>query len=88
MIGLMIRSRRDLVCQQAVELVTDYLDRRPFSGPSAAASRRTWRAAPDFLYYLAQMRAIIVLAGSITADDLTPHMRSDLTQPVPAMASR
>ncbi len=78
MIGLMIRSRRDLVCQQAVELVTDYLD-----GVLPRSQRRRLEAhlagCPDCPEYLAQMRAIIVLAGSITADDLTPHMRSDLT---------
>ena len=78
MIGLMIRSRRDLVCQQAVELVTDYLD-----GVLPRSQRRRFEAhlagCPDCPEYLAQMRAIIVLAGSITADDLTPRMRSDLT---------
>jgi anti-sigma factor RsiW len=77
-IRLMIRSRRDLVCQQAVELVTDYLE-----GVLPRSQRRRFEAhlagCPDCPEYLAQMRAIIALAGSITPDDLTPPMRSDLT---------
>ena len=31
--------------------------------------------------YLAQMRAIIALAGSVTPGDLTPRMRSELISP-------
>jgi anti-sigma factor RsiW len=76
-IRLTIRSRRDLVCQQAVELVTDYLE-----GVLRRSQRRRFEAhlagCPDCPEYLAQMRAIIALAGSITPDDLAPHMRSDL----------
>jgi anti-sigma factor RsiW len=77
-IRLTIRSRRDLVCQQAVELVTDYLE-----GVLPRPQRRRFEAhlagCPDCPEYLAQMRAIITLAGSITPDDLPPHMRTDLT---------
>ena len=77
MTGLMTRPRRDLVCQQAVELVTDYLD-----GVLPRSRRRRLEAhlaaCPDCPEYLAQMRAIIALAGSITPDDLAPHIRSDL----------
>ena len=87
MIGLMIRSRRDLVCQQAVELVTDYLD-----GVLSAVPAPPLRGAPGGLPGLPRVpgpdERVIVLAGSITADDLTPHMRSESHQPVPAMASR
>ena len=36
--------RRDLVCQQAVELVTDYLE-GALSRATGAGTRRTWRAA-------------------------------------------
>ena len=34
---------------------------------------------PHCTEYLAQMRETIRLAGRITSDDLTPDMRSDLT---------
>jgi anti-sigma factor RsiW len=77
-IRLTIRSRRDLACQQAVELVTDYLE-----GVLPRSWRRRFEAhlagCPDCPEYLAQLRAIITLAGSITPEDLTPHMRSELT---------
>jgi anti-sigma factor RsiW len=76
-IRLTVRSRRDLVCRQAVELVTDYLE-----GVLPRSRRRRFEAhlagCPDCPEYLAQIRAVITLAGSITPDDLTPHMRSDL----------
>jgi anti-sigma factor RsiW len=76
-IRLTMRPRSDLVCQQAVELVTDYLE-----GVLPRSQRRRFEAhlagCPDCPEYLAQMRAIIALAGSITPDDLAPHIRSDL----------
>ncbi len=68
--------RRDLVCQQAVELVTDYLE-----GTLSRAGRRRFEAhlagCPHCTEYLAQMRATIELTGGITADDLTPQMQDD-----------
>ena len=71
-------SRRDLVCQQAVELVTDYLE-----GTLSRAARRRFEAhlsaCPHCTEYLAQMRETIRLAGRITPDDLTPQMRTELT---------
>jgi anti-sigma factor RsiW len=70
--------RRDLVCQQAVELVTDYLEgslgwsgRRRFEKHLAGCAHCT--------EYLAQMRETIRLAGRVTPEDLTPQMRDDLT---------
>jgi anti-sigma factor RsiW len=68
--------RRDLVCQQAVELVTDYLE-----ATLPAAGRRRFERhladCPHCTEYLAQMRATIELAGRITPDDLTPQMQDD-----------
>jgi anti-sigma factor RsiW len=65
-----------LVCQQAVELVTGYLE-----GALTTGQRRRFEAhlagCPDCPEYLAQMRAVIALAGAITPDDLTPQMRSE-----------
>ena len=72
--ALRLKLRRDLVCQQAVELVTDYLedtlsrgDRRRFESHLAGC--------PHCTEYLAQMRVTITLTGSITPEDLTPVMR-------------
>ncbi len=68
--------RRDLVCQQAVELVTDYLE-----GTLARADRRRYEShlagCPHCTEYLAQMRMTIELTGTLTADDLTPQMQDD-----------
>ena len=66
-----------MACLQAVELVTDYLE-----GTLPPARRRRFEAhlarCLDCPEYLAQMRAVIALAGSITPDDLAPRLRSEL----------
>ena len=73
------RSRpRDLVCQEVVELVTDYLE----GALTTQDSQRfeTHRAGcPNCTEYLAQIRETIRLAGRLIPEDLTPDMRSDLT---------
>ncbi len=74
--ALRLRLRRDVVCQQAVELVTDYLE-----GALSRGDRRRFEAhlagCPHCTEYLAQMRATISLTGSVTPEDLTPRMRSE-----------
>jgi anti-sigma factor RsiW len=69
-------SRRDLVCQQAVELVTDYLD-----GSLSRSDRRRFEAhlagCPHCTEYLAQMRATIELTGSLSADDLPEPVQDE-----------
>jgi anti-sigma factor RsiW len=71
--------RRDIVCQQAVELVTDYLE-----GALSRAGRRRFEAhlagCPHCTEYLAQMRATIRLTGGITADDLTEPMQDEFIE--------
>ena len=76
---LRFRSRsRELVCQEVVELVTDYLE-----GALSPADHRRFEAhlagCPHCTEYLAQMRETIRLAGRIEPEDLTPAMRTDLT---------
>jgi anti-sigma factor RsiW len=75
MIRLRLR-RRDLVCQQAVELVTDYLE-----GTLPRADRRRYEGhlagCPHCTEYLAQMRKTIELTGTLTPDDLTPQMQDE-----------
>lgn len=67
---------RDLVCQQVVELVTDYLE-----GSLSRRQRRRFEAhlagCPNCTKYLAQMQATIRLTGSLGPEDLTPEMRDD-----------
>jgi anti-sigma factor RsiW len=69
MLANLFRSRREIVCRQAVELVTDYLE-----GRLPRADRRRFEAhlagCPHCTEYLAQMRATIELTGTVTADDL------------------
>lgn len=69
----------DLVCQQLVELVTDYLE-----GALSRRDRKRFEqhlaGCPHCPEYLAQMRATIDLTGRITPDDLTPQMREDFIE--------
>jgi anti-sigma factor RsiW len=62
---------RDLVCQEAVELVTDYLE--------GVLSRRERRAFEHHLEdcgncagYLEQVREVLVATGRVGPDDLDP----------------
>lgn len=72
-------ARRDVVCQQAVELVTDYLE-GALSGAARRRFERHLAGCPHCTEYLAQMRATIAVSGRITPDDLTAEMRAEFTQ--------
>jgi len=75
-VNLRPRSR-DLACQQAVELVTDYLE----DALSPAARRRFethLAGCPHCTEYLAQIRATIQLTGGLTPADLTLDMQEEL----------
>jgi len=71
--------RRDIVCQQAVELVTDYLE-----GALSRRDRRRFerhlRACPNCTGYLEQIKMTIELTGEIEPDDLSPRAKADLTE--------
>jgi anti-sigma factor RsiW len=75
---MLLRARRDLICQQMVELVTDYLE-----GSLSRADRKRFErhlaACPNCTAYLAQMRSTIRATGTLTPDDLTPDARDELT---------
>jgi anti-sigma factor RsiW len=70
--------RHDIVCRQAVELVTDYLE-----GTLSGRPRRRFEAhlavCPHCTEYLAQMRETIRLAGRLEPEDLTPQAREEFT---------
>jgi anti-sigma factor RsiW len=76
--GLLRFRSRDLPCQEVVEIVTDYLE-----GALSSAERRRFEhhlvGCPHCTEYLAQIRETIRLAGRVTPEDLTPEMRTDLT---------
>ena len=68
---------RDLVCQQAVELVTDYIE-----GALSRADRRRFEShlagCPHCTQYVEQMRVTIQLSGRIEPDELPLEMRDEL----------
>ena len=74
-----LRLRRDIVCQQAVELVTGYLE-----GTLARAGHRRFEAhlagCPHCTEYLAQMRETISLTWRLAPEDLTPQMRDEFVE--------
>jgi anti-sigma factor RsiW len=71
------RSRRTLVCRQAVSLMTDYLD-----GALDQRDRDRLEAhlagCPHCSEYLAQIRATIAAAGHVEPDDLSPEALDEL----------
>ena len=70
---------RDLVCQQAVELVTDYLE-----GALSRRGRRRFeshlRACPNCRAYLEQIRTVIELTGAMEPQDLPAEASADLIE--------
>jgi predicted anti-sigma-YlaC factor YlaD len=73
----MIFLTRDLVCQQAVELVTDYLE-----GKLSWRQRRRFeahlRGCPNCRAYLEQIRQTITVLGQVEPETLAPQARDDL----------
>ena len=69
--------RKDIVCQQAVELVTDYLE-----GALSRRERRRFeshlRACPNCSAYMEQIKMTIELTGAFEPDELTDQARQDL----------
>ena len=71
--------RHDIVCQQAVELVTDYLEGALSRGQRRRFERHL-RACPNCTAYVEQIRLTIALAGAVETDELTPEARQDLSE--------
>jgi anti-sigma factor RsiW len=73
----MFRRERELVCQQAVELVTDYIE----SSMSRADHRRFeahLSSCPHCTAYLAQMRSTIELTGRLIPEELPSKVKEEL----------
>jgi anti-sigma factor RsiW len=70
--------RRDYVCQEMVELITDYLE-----GTMGRSQRRRFEAhiaaCENCTEYLHQMRAMIRASGRLREQDLTPEMREEFS---------
>jgi anti-sigma factor RsiW len=71
--------RRSLVCRQAVQLVTDYLE-----GALSRRDRQRFenhlRGCPHCTEYLAQIRATIAAVGRVEPESLDPAARDDLIE--------
>jgi anti-sigma factor RsiW len=74
---MLLRRRRALVCRQAVDLMTDYLE-----GALSPRDRTRFEAhladCPHCSEYLAQIQATIAAAGHVEADDLPPEAVDEL----------
>jgi anti-sigma factor RsiW len=74
----MIFRRPALVCQEMVELITDYLE-----GAMPRAQRRRFEAhiagCEHCTEYLEQIRTTIRLSGRLQSHDLTPAMREEFS---------
>lgn len=71
--------RKDIVCQQAVELVTEYLE-KTLSRRDRRRFEAHLRACPNCTAYLEQIKLTIELTGTMQPDDLTPEAQADLTE--------
>jgi anti-sigma factor RsiW len=69
--------RRSVVCQQAVELVTDYLE-DALSRRDRARFEAHLAECPHCREYLAQIRVTIATMGSVEPESLEPEVRDDL----------
>jgi anti-sigma factor RsiW len=71
--------RRDLVCQEAIELITEYLE-----GTLSRRQRRRLEshlaACLDCSRYLEQIRVTVHLSGNIEPDDLPANAVDELTE--------
>jgi anti-sigma factor RsiW len=76
---MLLRRREGLVCQQVVELVSDYLE-----GNLSRSDRRRFEAhirhCPNCTNYLEQMRATIRATGALHTDDLSPEVQREFTE--------
>jgi anti-sigma factor RsiW len=70
------RRRPRLVCQQVVELVTDYLeDALPV--PDRRRFEAHLRRCPHCSEYIDQMRTVIRLSGRLSPEDLNPQVQDE-----------
>jgi anti-sigma factor RsiW len=74
----LLRRPADLVCQQVVELVTEYLE-----GSLSRTDRKRFEAhirhCPNCTNYLQQMRTTIAATGSLREEDIDPGVLEEFT---------
>ena len=71
------RRRRDLVCREAVELMSDYVE-GALSKQDSVRLEAHLAGCPHCTRYLEQIRATISAAGHVEPDDLPEETVDDL----------
>jgi anti-sigma factor RsiW len=71
------RRRKELVCREAVELVTAYLD-EALTPDQRAALERHLAGCPHCSEYFEQIRAVRKTAARVEPEDLSADARRDL----------
>jgi anti-sigma factor RsiW len=72
-------ATRDLPCQEIVELVTDYLE-DAMDAPLRASFEAHLAGCPHCTHYLEQIEATILVAGTVSPEDLSPELRAGLIE--------
>ncbi len=70
-------GRKPLVCRQAVELVTDYLE-GALSERDRARFETHLSGCPHCSEYLAQIRVTIATVGTVEPESLDPRVQEEL----------
>ena len=76
---LLRRGKRDISCEQAVALVTAYLE-DALSQTERARLEHHLSGCPHCTEYLAQIRVTIGLTHGLRSDELTPLMREHFVE--------
>ena len=69
----------DIVCREAVELVTDYLEGN-LSRRDTRAFEAHLKACDGCEEYVRQIQATIMILGNVQPDDLSPETRQGLME--------
>jgi len=70
-------TAHELICQEFVEVITDYLE-GAMDAELSASFEQHLAGCPHCTAYLEQMRAIIRVSGTIRAEALTPEFQAGL----------
>jgi anti-sigma factor RsiW len=72
-------GRREIPCQEVVELITDYLE-DALSTRERRSLEHHLAGCPHCTAYLAQMRETLRLAGRLTPQDLSAEMTEEFSE--------
>jgi hypothetical protein len=72
-----MNATHELICQEIVEVVTDYLEGTMDAGLRASFEGHL-AGCPHCTHYLEQMQVMIRVSGTIRAEALSPEFRAGL----------